>query len=171
MTVFLLLLAGCGRSTPEHSFRGLDDQDHELSEYLGRGKWTIVNVWSTSCPYCRMEIADLQDFHDEHKDRDATVLGIAIGFPDFDYPDPQVVKDYTSDYFIDFPSLLADAEQASLIVDHEITLLPMTFFFDPDGKLAGRWEGMISLSQIERIIHNPSKESGLYGSGSRGFRN
>jgi thiol-disulfide isomerase/thioredoxin len=169
--LFIITSCSDGTETSEVTFKGLDGQDHSFSEYIGQGKWTIVNVWSTSCPYCRMEMPDLQDFHDAHKDKDATVLGIAIDFPGFGYPDPQSVKDYTLDYFIDFPSLLADADQASELIGEEITMLPITFFYNPDGEMVGRWEGTITWQEIENVINNPRKNSGLFGSGSRGSRN
>ena len=162
LSLFVLLTAtSCADSPAEVTLKGLDDQ----------GKWTIVNVWSTSCPYCRLEMPDLQDFHDAHKDKDATVLGIAIDFPSFGYPNPQTVKDFTLDYFVDFPSLLADADQASAIVGEQVTMIPITFFYSPDGELAGRWEGTITRQDIEKVMSDPHKDTDLFGSGSRGARN
>ena len=130
LVVILLSMTGCTESSPQTESRSLDDQ---FSDYIGQGKWTIVNVWSTSCIQCRSEIPDLQDFHDAHKDQDATVLGIAIGFPNFDYPDPQTVKDFIRDYFVDFPSLLANAEQASKLVGEYVTMIPGVFFLQSRG--------------------------------------
>ncbi len=171
LPLFILSAITSCSDNPEATFKGLDGQDHSFSEYVDQGKWTIVNIWSTSCPYCRMEMPDLQDFHDAHKATDATVLGIAIDFPSFGYPDPQTVKDYTLDYFIDFPSLLADADQASELIGAQITMLPITFFYDPDGEMVGRWEGTITQQEIENVIINPLENSELFGSGSRGARN
>ena len=167
----LLTTTSCTDSSAEATLKGLDDQDHALSEYIDQGKWTIVNVWATGCPYCRLEMPDLQDFHEAHKDKDATVLGIAIAFPGFGYPDPQTVKDYALDYFVDFPSLLADADQASAIVGEQVTMIPITFFFNPDGEMVGRWEGTISRQEIEKVISDPHEDTDLFGSGSRGARN
>ena len=166
----LFALASCSKA-PEATLKGLDDQEHTLSEYIDQGKWTIVNVWSTGCPYCRMEMPELQDFYDTHKDKDATVLGIAVDFPGFGYPDLHTVKAYTLDYFIDFPSLLADADQASELIGAQVKMIPITFFYNPNGKMVGRWEGTITKREIEKVINAPPKNSKLFGSGSRGARN
>lgn len=170
LSLFILLSTISCADSPEVTLKGLDDRDHALSEYIEQGKWTIVNVWSTSCPYCRMEMPDLQEFHDAHKDRDATVLGFAIDFPSFGYPNPQTVKDFTLDYFVDFPSLLADADQVSQIVGEKITMIPVTFFYNPDGELVGRWEGTITQQKLEEVITHTLDHSGPYGSGSRSSR-
>ena len=170
LLLILFTTVSCAES-PEVRLKGLDGRDHTFSEYVNQGKWTVVNVWSTSCPYCRMEMPELQEFHDIHKDQDAIVLGLAIDFPSFGYPDPQNVKDFTRDYFIDFPSLLTDADQASGIIGEEISMLPITFFYTPGGERVGRWEGTITRREIEEVIAGTLENTGLLGSGSRGARN
>ncbi len=160
LIILLLTLCGCSDSSSQveegSQAKSLEDQ---FSEVIGQGKWTIVNVWSPSCPSCRIEMPDLQDFHDTHKDQDATMLGIAIAFPSFGYPDPQTVKNFSRDYFVDYPSLLADAEQASTIVGEYITMIPVTFFYNPEGELVDRWQGTINQQEIEemmeRSLNNP----------------
>ena len=170
LPLFVLLFTTSCSDTPEVMLKALDDKDHALSEFLDQGKWTIVNIWSTSCPYCRMEMQDLQDFHDLHKDKDATVLGIAIDFPSFGYPKPQSVKAYTQDYFIDFPSLLSDAKQISEILGQDVRMIPITLFYNPDGEFAGRWEGTITQQEIEKVIAEAPENTGPFGSGYRSSR-
>ena len=165
----LFVISSCA-GEPEVTLKGLDNQDHPLSEYIDQGKWTMVNVWSTSCPYCRMEIPDLQDFHDAHKDKDATVLGIAIDFPSFGYPRPETVKAYALDYFVEFPSLLSDAKQVFEITGEQVTMIPITFFYNPDGELVGRWEGTITQKELEKVLAEAPENAGPFGSGSRSSR-
>ena len=152
LIIFLFVVTGCSEppsQVKETESVSLDDQ---FSKYIGQGKWTIVNVWSTSCISCRSEIPDLQDFHIAHKDQDATILGIAIGFPDFDYPDPQTVKDFLRDYFVEFPSLIANAEQASNLVGEYVTMIPVSFFYNPEGNLVGRLQGTTNRQEIEEMM-------------------
>ena len=53
----------------------IDGTKQNLKDF--RGKWVIVNFWATWCPPCIAEMPDLQEFHDEHKQK-ATVIGINV---------------------------------------------------------------------------------------------
>jgi thiol-disulfide isomerase/thioredoxin len=68
---------------PEFSFPDLDGEFHTLSEYVGQGKWTIVNILAAGCAPCQTELPVLVRFHEEHRRSDATVLGIALDYPGF----------------------------------------------------------------------------------------
>jgi len=57
---------------------GIDNKRHRLDEYIGQGKWVVLNIWGTACPPCREEMPELVRFHDQHHDKDAMVVGIAI---------------------------------------------------------------------------------------------
>ena len=160
MVIFLLIITGCSETSSAAA--GKVSLEEQFSKHIGKGKWTIVNVWSTSCGYCRSEIPDLQDFHDAHKDQDASILGIAIGFPDFDYPDPKTVKEFMQDYFVDFPSLIANAEQASNLVGEYVTMIPVSFFYNPDGELVGRLQGTINRLEIEEMMAQSLKNPEPY---------
>lgn len=152
LITFLFVVTGCSESSaPAEEVESVSLED-QFSKVIGQGKWTIVNVWSTSCISCRSEIPDLQDFHEAHKDQDATVLGIAIGFPNFDYPDRQTVRDFVRDYFVDFPTLTADAEQASNLIGEYVTMIPVSFFYNPEGELVGRLQGTTNRQEIEDMM-------------------
>ncbi len=145
-------------STPL-SLKGTDDQLHQLSEYVGKGKWVVVNVWSSACKFCRFELPDLVDFHDTHYKKDAMVLGIAIDLKTFGYPDEQTVKNFVQDYFIDYPNLYASADQAAEMVGEPITAIPISFFFNPQGEMVGHWQGIIERDQLEKIIQSNSSDN------------
>ena len=141
------------------SLKGTDDQLHQLSEYVGKGKWVVVNVWSSACKFCRFELPDLVDFHDTHYKKDAMVLGIAIDLKTFGYPDEQTVKNFVQDYFIDYPNLYASADQAAEMVSEPITAIPISFFFNPQGEMVGHWQGIIERDQLEKIIQSNSADN------------
>ncbi len=141
------------------SLKGTDDQLHQLSEYVGKGKWVVVNVWSSACKFCRFELPDLVDFHDTHYKKDAIVLGIAIDLKTFGYPDEQTVKNFVQDYFIDYPNLYASADQAAEMVGEPITAIPISFFFNPQGEMVGHWQGIIERDQLEKIIQSDSTDN------------
>lgn len=133
---------------------GLDGKKHSLDEYTGKGKWVVVNVWATSCPYCRSELFDLSSFHDRHHDKDAIILGLTLDWPSFDFPDKDYLAKFASDYLIDYPLFIVNGDIASKVVGGTIDMIPVSFFFNPEGKLIYRLNGMVTEQILEKVIKN-----------------
>ncbi len=132
--------------------KSIDDSEHNLSEYIGQGKWVVLNIWGTRCPPCREEMPELVLFHDEHKDKDAIVVGIAIDFPSFGYADKNEVISFSNDYLIDFPVLLSDSSITEKIGLGHLEGLPTTYVFNPDGMVIGMQVGGITKKILDDFI-------------------
>jgi thiol-disulfide isomerase/thioredoxin len=126
-------------------FQDTTGKIHKLEDYKGR--WVLVNFWATWCPPCLKEIPDLVSLYESRKD--IMVIGVAM-----DFSDPQVVTDFVRSLSVTYPTVLGNREIAAQLDD--ISLLPSTYFFDPDGKPAARQLGIISRESIERFIESKS---------------
>lgn len=123
-----------------------------LDKYIGNGKWVVVNVWATACPYCREELYDLTEFHERHQNKDAIVIGLTVDWPSFGYPDKEELANYAMEYFIDFPLLMVDQKLATRIVGKPVDMIPLTFFYNPDGQLVHRINGVVTEKMLEQVI-------------------
>lgn len=132
--------------------KSIDDSSHKLSEYIGHGKWVVLNIWGTRCPPCREEMPELVRFHDEHKDKDAIVVGIAIDFPSYGYAKQDEVISFADDYLIDFPILLSDSSITEKIGLGRLEGLPTTYLFNPNGQVVGMQVGGITQKILEDFI-------------------
>ena len=153
--VILCLLSLTGAKTYaslDISLKSIDDSQHKLSEYIGHGKWVVLNIWGTRCPPCREEMPELVRFHDEHKNSDAIVVGIAIDFPSYGYAKQDQVTAFADDYLIDFPILLSDASITEKIGLGRLEGLPTTYLFDPGGNIVGMQVGGITKKILENFI-------------------
>jgi thiol-disulfide isomerase/thioredoxin len=137
---------------PDVTLEGLDGKQHKLSEYIGHGKWTAVNIWGTKCPPCREEMPELVMFHDANMDKNATVLGIAIDFPSYQYAKKNEVAEFVDDNLVGFPVLLSDSSITKRIGAGRLEGLPSTYMFTPDGALVGYQVGSITGKIIEKYI-------------------
>jgi len=132
---------------------------HSVSDYIGHGKWTLVNVWSPTCIQCVIEMPDLNKFHLEHRDTDAAVLGITIDYPSFKYGKKDLAIAFIKKYDISFPVLMGDQDLASQISGKRLKAIPTTYFFHPDGKLVARWPGMVKKEELEEFIQQYKPET------------
>jgi peroxiredoxin len=156
----MTLLAGTNASASyDISLDSIDDSEHKLSEYIGRGQWVVLNIWGTRCPPCREEMPELVSFHDAHKNLNGMVIGIAIDFPSYGYADKVEVSDFADDYLIDFPVLLSDSTITEKIGLGRLEALPSTYLFSPDGKVVGIQVGAITKKILEDFIDKLKLES------------
>lgn len=151
----LFLLSGsffCHANSLDTVLEGLDGKQHALSDYIGKGKWVVVNVWGKDCPYCRAEMDALVDFHDKYQAENAMVVGLTLDWPTFGFPDKAELNEFALDYFIEYPLLLVNGELASKVIGKQVNMIPLTFFYNPKGELVLRLNGVVTYAQLEKII-------------------
>jgi thiol-disulfide isomerase/thioredoxin len=140
---FLMLLLAFSVGAHGFQFKDTTGKTHKLVDY--KGKWVIVNFWATWCPPCLKEIPDLVAFYESRED--VMVIGVAI-----DEADPKLVFEFIESLSISYPTVLGTRQMASQIDD--ISMLPSTYFFDPEGEPAARQLGLITREEIETFIRN-----------------
>ena len=156
--VLYLLLLPCmvNAAALDTLLGGLDGKQHALNDYIGKGKWVVVNVWGTDCAYCRAELDALTDFHERHQDKDAMVIGLTLDWPTFEFPDKEQLSGFALDYFVEYPLMMVDAELASKVIGKPVNMIPLTFFYNPKGDLVLRLNGLVTSAQLEKVIKDDS---------------
>ena len=149
----LVLLAGTASAMGhETQLKNLGDETHSLSEYVGRGKWVVFNIWGPKCPPCLEEVSELVSFHEDHRDDDAIVVSMALDFPSFGYAKKAQVAEFVEDYFINFPVFLGDSGLSEKITGRPLMGTPTSYVYDPQGHLAVVQVGSITQERIERLM-------------------
>lgn len=154
-------------AAPDVLLEDVDGNRHNLNEYIGKGKWTVLNIWGARCPPCLEEMPELIHFHDDHKDSNAIVVGVAIDFPSYGYADKDQVTEFIDDHLVEFPVLLSDASISEKIGAGILEGLPTTYLYTPGGKLVGMQVGGITRNILENFIDkyerktNPDTDSSI----------
>ena len=139
-----LSLAACAQSeSVDFTLPDLEGKPRSLSEF--RGKWVVVNYWATWCPPCREEMPELEVFHANHKDEDAVVLGVNMETISL-----ARLREFAEEQFISFP-ILREQPRAHTELGR-IPGLPTSYLIDPEGRVAGRQVGPLTLQRLERMI-------------------
>lgn len=136
----------------DFKMQGVDNQQHALSEYIGKGKWTVIKVWSPQCPYCRHELPDVSEFHDTHVEKNAMVVGLTIHLPDYKRPNKELLKQFADSYLIEFPLLLVNDEIVRKVIDKPFHGVPVAFIYNPEGQYVKRIDGVVTLEDLEAAI-------------------
>lgn len=142
----LLLLCSLSLSAVELPYETLNGKQNNLSDHLG--KWVVINYWATWCPPCKEEIPELIHFHDNHKDKDAVVLGFSMERA----PRKRLLR-FVDDYMINYP-IVPNAKEYKEI--GEVPGLPTTYLIDPKGEVVASQVGMVTAEMLESFI-NKSK--------------
>lgn len=118
---------------------------HTLSDY--RGKWVVVNYWATWCPPCREEIPQLIRFYDQHKGKDAVVLGL-------NYEDISLkrLRAFVAAHAINYPVIHLGVN-ATLPIG-PVTGFPTTYVISPQGEVVGYQLGGITAGILNTFIRH-----------------
>jgi thiol-disulfide isomerase/thioredoxin len=119
-----------------------------FKEVLAIGKPTVLNFWAGNCPPCRAEMPDIQRNYEAFQD-EVTFLGLDVGV-------------YTGlgsrrsglalidELNITYPA--GEPPTRRPVNNYNVQAMPTTVFFDANGEVFRRWEGLISGQQLNAIL-------------------
>lgn len=147
MSFLVGMSASYAKEQPQDvEFVDLDGKSIHLSDY--KGKWVIINLWATWCPPCLVEIPDLIMFQEDHKGKDAVVLGV-----NYEANDPQKVKNFADSQMINYPIVRFKGK-----VDGKSTPfgplkgLPTTYMVTPKGDVVAARVGMVNQKMLDTFM-------------------
>lgn len=141
---FLAFAAG-----PDMRLKDVDGKERNVNEFIGRGKWTVVAVWSADCPICRRDIYHMTFFYDEHK-KDTAVLGLSVD----GYGDRAKARAFIEEQSLNFPNLIGEPEDAARLSRTAFIGTPTYYFFSPEGKFLTHRIGPVTQQQAEEILRD-----------------
>lgn len=107
-----------------------EGQVQKFSDYIGKGKYVLVDFWASWCGPCRQEIPNIINVYNKYKGDKFEVLGVAS----WDKPDD--TKKAIEDLGIEYPQILNSQEIATDI--YGIMGIPQIILFGPDGTILRR---------------------------------
>lgn len=157
---FILALAFLLLSSTASAFSKITDgQIDDIKNHIGNGKWTILEVWASDCPQCRVHMPEMVKF--DGKLKNARMLGISLdgrrGIED--------AKSFVSEFKIKFPTIISNPIEMNVWMQQNLgeSLIgtPTFILFDPEGKLVAAQPGIVAISSLEKFIiqnSDPEKE-------------
>ena len=116
-------------------------EDGVFEDYVGAGKYTLVDFWASWCGPCRKETPNVVAVFDKYRDKGLVVIGVPVN--DKLDATEQALKDLG----IHYPQVLDP--KAKLAERFHVTGIPHIILFDPEGNIVA--EGLRE-NQIEEAI-------------------
>ena len=124
-----------------------DGKTTRLSDYVGRGKYVLVDFWASWCGPCRQEIPNLISLYEKYKDKKFFVLGVAV------QDNPEASLKAIDEMQIPYPQILNTQKIATNL--YGIDIIPETILFAPDGTILARGlHGEEIEQQLQKTFNN-----------------
>lgn len=156
IAAILLLAVATASQAAGIRLRTLDGAETTLAEQVPAGRWTLAMIYTTYCGVCRDEYPVISAFHDAHKARDASVIGIALD----GYDEIATVRRYVARKPFTFPSVVGEPDVVGpafeAATDEAFTGTPSYLLFNPARQLVAARSGTLSRQALEDFIARPT---------------
>lgn len=146
--LYLLLARAPGTKTVERhqapDFTLPDVEGRRVALSSLRGKIVLLDFWATWCEPCLEELPDLMRFHEAHKEKGFTIVGVAM-----DAEGVGIVGPFARQNKMPYPVLVANGD---LPDGYSIPGFPSAFLIDRNGMIVRRYLGPKSYDELERDV-------------------
>lgn len=144
-------------------FTDFAGEPRSIASFTGNGKWLVVKVWAHNCHVCNQEAENYAQFHEAHKDSDATVLGVSLDGA----ADKAAAEAYIARHDLPFPNLIGEPQavmlQYMMLTGTQFRGTPSILLYDPEGTLRAAQAGAVPIASIEAYIARNSEGGGNPG--------
>ena len=125
------------KGAPVVDFAGqdLEGRERHLTDFVGQGKYVLVDFWASWCGPCRAQIPNIKDCYEKYREKGFEVVGISLDTKQ------EAWEKCVAEMGIEWPQLSDlkgwESEACNL---YNIRAIPQVLLYDPEGKVVdGPW--------------------------------
>lgn len=151
----LMLSVTAQAAAPDIPVKGMQGQQQNVNQFIGKGDWTVVMIWAHDCHICNQEVQGLNFFHDEHKNKGIKVLGVSVD----GWANHKKAQGFVNNHELDFANVIIEPKQSLMIKfgGGKFVGTPTFYIFNRQGELLARNIGPISGEEIYKFIQSQDK--------------
>ncbi|MEH7303344.1 redoxin domain-containing protein [Neobacillus drentensis] len=136
-----------GNKAPNFGLKTLDGQKVKLSDMVG--KKVILNFWATWCPPCKAEMPHMQDFYEEQKNNQVTILAVNLTTSE---KSSDNIGSFVKDYGLTFPIVLDSEGQVGQT--YQAVTIPTSYIIDTKGVIRKKIVGPMDKEMMTELLQS-----------------
>ena len=116
----------------------------KLSDYVGKGKYVLLDFWSPWCGPCKREIPNIKKVYEQYKGKGLEVVSIAV----WEREPVKVTMDTAAELGMNWPQINNAGREAAAL--YGVEGIPHLILFGPDGTILKR--GFHGLDGIQAAV-------------------
>ena len=150
----LWLLPALLMASNTQAMTDLQGKPVELKDFVGKGRWTVFEIWASDCHICPDGILYMKELESLYPQ--AELLGISIDGDLGNTKGLQAAKRFIHEQNISFPTLFSNSLEMDNLLHVEASEslygTPQVLIFNPQGKLLGVEAGAIIAQDVVDFI-------------------
>lgn len=109
-----------------------DGSTVKLSDYVGKGTYTLVDFWASWCGPCRREIPNIKALYEKYNGKGMSFLGVAV------WDAPADTHKAIEQLQMPWPVIVGNKNLTEPTQKYGIMGIPHIIIFDPEGRIISR---------------------------------
>ncbi|MDE6066874.1 MAG: AhpC/TSA family protein [Duncaniella sp.] len=119
-----------GQKYTDFVAKDAEGAEHSMSEYVGKGRWTMIDFWASWCGPCRAAIPHVRELHKKYGDR-LGIYAVSLDEEDAAWRNAMELEK------MDWTQLQLPKENfGNVSRDYNFKAIPFMVLIDPDGHIA-----------------------------------